>query len=239
VKVRRLEALRQGQEPDPTPSARVVVPFAQRRDLEEADRWFALGCRLDENVSTRREAEDAYRRALAVNPLHANALTNLGNLRHKAGERRDAYRLYRKAIEAEPRQPEAHYNTGFLLHEEGRHRDALRWLEKAIELDPNFADAHFNVALVLRDLGRVEDARTHWGHYLEIQPDGEWSELARRHLDETDPEGKVPKRTQPDWFVDLIRKAIRKGRSTLRIRDPRTNEVVGVVDLHDLFDGEP
>jgi Tfp pilus assembly protein PilF len=45
-----------------------------------------------------------------------------------------------------------------------------------------YVDAHVNVALLYEKLGRRARAREHWRRYLQIDPQGPWADVARRHL---------------------------------------------------------
>jgi tetratricopeptide (TPR) repeat protein len=154
---------------------------AERRTAYE---WYLEGCRFDDDESTIARAEEAYHRAIYLDPLLANAYTNLGNIRFRAGAVEDARTLYVKAIEVDPEQPEAHYNMGFLEFEEGKFDGAESCFRKALAFDPTFADAHFNLAMTLFRMGRDEDARGHWKSYLSLEPTGPWAEIARRRLQE-------------------------------------------------------
>jgi len=140
------------------------------------------GCRLDEDDSTYAEAEAAYRRAVALDPSLANAITNLGNLLFRKGESTEAEQLYVRALRIDPDQPEAFYNLGFLRYEQGDLSAAVLNFKRAIDSDPAFSDAHFNLAMALHDLGRPDEARSHWQIYLELDPESAWAEIARRHL---------------------------------------------------------
>ncbi|MET0343495.1 MAG: tetratricopeptide repeat protein [Polyangiales bacterium] len=140
------------------------------------------GCRLDEDENTFAQAEDMYRRAVELDPELANALTNLGNVRFRRGFPQDAEELYRRALAIDSDQPEAYYNLGFLYYERGDAGAAVPCFERAIETDPAFADAHFNLAMALEEVGRRLTAKRHWGVYLQLEPDGAWAEVARRHL---------------------------------------------------------
>lgn len=140
------------------------------------------GCRLDEDDATMDRAEEAYRRALELDPSLSNALTNLGNIRFRRGFAEEAEELYRKALAVDPSQPEAHYNLGFLYFESGEPELAADSFRQALAHDPAFADAHFNLAMAYEELGRYIDARPHWETYLQLDPAGPWAEIARRHL---------------------------------------------------------
>lgn len=159
---------------DPTPR--------ERRSAYEA---YLEGCRLDENAETYAAAEAAYRRAVALDPSLANALTNLGNLAYRQGDEEQATRRYREALQIDPDQPEALYNLGYLALEAGRLVVAEEHLRAALAVDAEFADAHFNLGRVLREGGDTAGARAHWRAYLELEPEGEWAGLAERNLRDT------------------------------------------------------
>jgi len=152
------------------------------RENRTAYEWYLEGCRLDEDPATLAKAEEAYHRAIYLDPKLANAYTNLGNLRYRAGESEDAKILYAKAIEVDGGQPEAHYNLGFLEFEDGNLGRARDCFERAVVLDPTFADAHFNLAMTLYRLDIEQGAREHWRSYLALDPEGPWAEIARRRL---------------------------------------------------------
>lgn len=154
---------------------------AERRTAYE---WYLEGCRLDENEATLTQAEEAYHRAIHLDSSLANAYTNLGNIRYRAGAVEDARALYEKAIEVDPAQPEAHYNLGFLEFEVGAFEEAEACFRRALDLDPTFADAHFNLAMTVFRMGLVDEARVHWKRYLSLEPTGPWAEIARRRLQE-------------------------------------------------------
>jgi len=146
--------------------------------------WYLEGCRLDEHEGSRLEAEEAYHRAIHLDPGLANAYTNLGNLRFRAGAVEDARVLYEKAIEVDPDQPEAHYNIGYIFYEDDEFDRALESFVRSVEIDPGFADAHFNLAMTLFRMHRDAEARAHWRRYLSIEPTGPWADIARRRLGE-------------------------------------------------------
>jgi tetratricopeptide (TPR) repeat protein len=162
---------------------RVLRP--DRADPERRRMAYQLyleGCRLDEDEATFERAEECYARAIEIDPTLANALTNWGNLRFRQGDVTEAEGLYRRALVIDEEQPEAFYNLGFLAFERGEMGDAAALFERAVRYDPGFADAHFNLAMALEELGRQGDARPHWTTYLELDPDGPWAEIARKHL---------------------------------------------------------
>jgi tetratricopeptide (TPR) repeat protein len=160
------------------------LPHPENKKERTAYEWYLEGCRLDEDESTLAQAEEAYHRAIHLDPMLANAYTNLGNLLYRIGSTKDAKALYEKAVEVDPSQPEAHYNMGFLEFEEGRLEQAADSFLRAVDLDSTFADAHFNVAITLFRLGRHDKARYHLQNYLKIEPTGPWAEIAKKRLED-------------------------------------------------------
>jgi tetratricopeptide (TPR) repeat protein len=138
--------------------------------------------KLDENVETRDAAESLYLRALALEPKMAIARCNLGNIYFRRGRLDLAAVEYDQAIKDDPNCPEAHYNRGYLHLDRGNPRAATSYFLTAIKLDPAFADAYFNCGMALEELGDKHTAQWHWKKYLECEPNGQWSNLARSHL---------------------------------------------------------
>ena len=151
-------------------------------DKRSAYELYLEGCRLDEDEATFARAEEMYRKALTLDPTLANALTNLGNVRFRRGFPEEAELHYRNALSIDSDQPEAYYNLGFLYYERGDAKAAVTCFERAVAKDPGFADAHFNLAMALEDAGERSSARRHWQIYLQLEPQGAWAEVARRHL---------------------------------------------------------
>jgi tetratricopeptide (TPR) repeat protein len=153
------------------------------RDAHTAGEWFEIGCRLDSDRATYAEAIEAYRRALAADPEHADSLCNLGSIYYCQGRRTEARACFERALAADPAHLEANLNLATLLEEEERNETALRHYKRALAADPFHADAHVSVALLYEKLGLRRTAREHWRRYLQVDPAGAWADVARRHLD--------------------------------------------------------
>jgi tetratricopeptide (TPR) repeat protein len=157
---------------------RVLRPETSKSRARTAYDLYMRASSLDEDPHTYAEAEDLYRRAIELDPSLAIAYTNLGNIRFRKGDDAGAEALYRRAIDVDATQPEAHYNLGYVTLERGDAASAVR----AIASDPRFADAHFNLAMAYEQLGDRARARPHWRRYLDLEPTGTWSDIARQHL---------------------------------------------------------
>lgn len=150
--------------------ARKVTPVlaAPRRRAAppDAEAWYRWACDLEDVAP--REAEDAYRRALAAAPDHGGAHLNLGRLLHERGEPRGAELHYRRALESAPHRALAAFNLGVALEDQQLPDEALLAYARALEADPRLADAHFNASRILERLGRREDALRHLAEYRRL-----------------------------------------------------------------------
>jgi tetratricopeptide (TPR) repeat protein len=151
-----------------------VAPLLERaaqkaRAAEEgksAADWFELGCTLE--VGSPKEARDAYRRAIELDPHHADAHVNLGRLLQEAGERDAAEAHYRQAIDLAPEHAVAWFNLALLLEWSERLHLAVSAYERAIEHDPDAADAHYHAARVYEKLGQETAALRHLKAYRRL-----------------------------------------------------------------------
>lgn len=112
--------------------------------------WVNLGIALGA-VGDVRGAEEAYTRALELNPREAVALFNLGNLKQRAGDLATAEGFYRRAVDADPGLGAAHFELArvYLLTE--RPDAALPHARRAVEFRPDHAPSR----QMLQDLERA------------------------------------------------------------------------------------
>jgi len=131
-----------------------------------ADGWYALGCEIEEGDPA--EARAAYRRALAIDPKHADAHVNLGCLEHEAGHLREAERHYRAALAVRPDDATAAFDLGVALEDLGRLAEARAAYEQALAASPECADAHYNLARVCDRLADPAAAIRHLKAYRKL-----------------------------------------------------------------------
>lgn len=74
------------------------------------------------------EAEQAFRKALAISPSYAAAHNDLGNLLERQGKLPEAAAEYRKATESDPGFRRAHFNLGRLLVHQRLYADGIEQL---------------------------------------------------------------------------------------------------------------
>jgi len=151
-------------------------------DRSRAYEHYLEGCRFDEDEETYDQAEQAYQKALSLDPTLSTALTNLGNLEYRRDQTEAAESYYRRALESDPEQPEALYNLGFLCFERDEVDEAVVLFRAALQSDPSFAVAQFNLAMALEEKGERAAARPHSERYLALEPEGSWADIAEKHL---------------------------------------------------------
>lgn len=103
-------------------------------------------------------AQQAYERALELEPQRSDAYYNLGNL-YREERPLDAERCYRASINLMPEQPMAWHNYGILLVHDLRLLEARDAFQLSLKLDPSVAAVWCNLALALFADRRMNAAR--------------------------------------------------------------------------------
>jgi len=125
-----------------------------------------------------------YRRAIALEPRHAEAHNNIafvlrleGDALKRGGDIAGAQGLYaeaeagcRTALRLAPTMWEAHLNLSFVLGAAGRYGEALDSARRALELNPRSPDAWYTRGLSLFHLRRFEEARPSLERAAELDP---------------------------------------------------------------------
>ncbi len=194
VSGRRLAFRHQGTAVEPV-AGQFVMDFAPRtvvaanvrpmRTAETAAEWFAKAIALEEDPASQREAIEAYKKTLELDPDHAAGHINLGTLYYNRQDYAKAEEHYRRAVESDPRYALAHFDLGNVLDETGRLQEAIQAYKQAIQLAPTYADAHYNLALAYEKLNHPRKALAHWRAYVRLDTSGPWSIHARNQIRKT------------------------------------------------------
>jgi tetratricopeptide (TPR) repeat protein len=145
----------------------------QEGDLLSARRWYELAVRLDatdpvipfnlgnvlDELGLAREAEIAYRRAIARSPDMADAWFNLGVLQEKTGRETEALSSYERAFAIDPTYADALHNAALLLMRKGRFAAAGRLLEQIRSASPANAAEIRRLAHLCRLEARTAETR--------------------------------------------------------------------------------
>lgn len=152
---------------EPEVQERVVIAMpADDPSGRSAPEWFANGDWLEETDPA--AAEEAYRRAIAIDPSFAEAHVNLGRLLHAAGAVHDALECYERALALDPEDATTMFNIG-VAHDDLRNDDAaIEAYSRAVEIAPRFADARYNLAAVYERAGQIAPALGELRAYREL-----------------------------------------------------------------------
>jgi superkiller protein 3 len=155
----------------------------RRRDCEIAETYLKKACEIEEDpgglsllgVALRNsgkaiDAEQAYRRALRIDPKYEEAYFNLGVLLRDDPE---AQALFRTALELDPDYASAHRELGYFLTRSGAKPEAEGHLRKAIELDPRDAWAHIYLGTHMWICSEVDAAIAEFQAAAQLEP--EWA----------------------------------------------------------------
>src|SRR5215472_12944629 len=116
------------------------------------------------------EAEVCYRRALATQPEHPDALHLLGLIAQQVGRYDQAVELIGQAIKRNG-HPVYFSNLGVVLNDQGKLEEAIAAYRQAIRIKPDFAEAYSNLGNSLSDQGKIDEAIAAYRQAIRIRPD--------------------------------------------------------------------
>ncbi len=145
----------------------------QEGDLVTARRWYELAARLDatdpvipfnlgnvlDELGFTREAEFAYRQAIARSPDMADAWFNLGLLQEKNGKERDALASYERAVAIDPAYANALHNAALLRMRRREFAAAVQLLERIKSTSPADAEEIRRLAHLCRLEAKTAETR--------------------------------------------------------------------------------
>lgn len=130
-----------------------VVPFAAIRDAADtADGYYSLGRGL-QRAGKFEDAERAYRLALSLDPMHAEARNGLAAVSVSRGDLRLAISILEPLVAAHPDRPHLLANLGHAYYLDKNYFEARLVLERAARLDPANPRIAQKLALVSELLG--------------------------------------------------------------------------------------
>ena len=103
-------------------------------------------------------AEEAYRKALHLEPSNADVLTGLGDHQNVIGRYREAEEYYKKALRFNPLKPIIYLDLGNALSCYGRYTDAIQYFNKILEINPEYQRAHMYIGRNYILMGKTAQA---------------------------------------------------------------------------------
>lgn len=108
-----------------------------------------------------KEAEEAFRGMLQIDPEYALALMGLGLVYNAAGRYEEAAGNLRRVAEREPANSAAHEILAETLYREQKYEEAATSAERALKLFPDSSEAHYLAGLARASLGQRDNALAH------------------------------------------------------------------------------
>ncbi len=146
-----------------------MIAQAIAHDPDKPDPHANLGLALHA-LGRVREAEAAYRQALALRESFPEAHNSLGSALQELGRLDEAVAHYRRALDLHGAYPEALANLGTALHARDRLEEAEAALRQALALDRSNLLAWCNLGVVLKECGRLSEAETALAEALRLLP---------------------------------------------------------------------
>ncbi len=112
-----------------------------------------------------------YRKILALEPTHVEALSGLGHAALDQRDLRTAELCFRRIVTAYPKLAKGHFHVGNLENARGNLPQAEAAYRRSIDLDPDSPLVHNNLGHVLQFLGRFGEAYTEFETALALKPD--------------------------------------------------------------------
>jgi protein O-GlcNAc transferase len=128
--------------------------LATQRAKTRAEGFIYLGL-ASLNLGQQREAEQAFRQALLLEPRSAQAHYNLGLIYSTQNRHSEAVQELKQAVALVPRHPDGLYNLGVLLLEGNNALEAAQYLERAAQLGPASAELSANLIRAYLGAGKV------------------------------------------------------------------------------------
>ena len=116
-------------------------------------------------------AERLYRRILAIERDHTDALQLLGLLYKQLGKLEGAASLMRQSLTHAPAQPAVHNNLGNVFSRLGKKTEAIASYRKAIDLKKDYPEPWYNLGIELRATGDAGEAIEAYLMATAIKPD--------------------------------------------------------------------
>jgi tetratricopeptide (TPR) repeat protein len=169
-----LQLYQQGQHQAAT---RILGP-ALRAEPGNAALWYLAGA-VSKAQSHLVDAEQCWRRAIALAPGFPEAHHDLAVLLHEGNRIVEAIAIYRVAVRLAPEQVQMLNNFGAALAKLGQLDEAVQCFSRAVALSPQYAKAHHNLGRALANLGRFEQAHRSLETAIQFAPQDEKSRFHR------------------------------------------------------------
>ncbi|HYI12699.1 MAG TPA: protein kinase [Thermoanaerobaculia bacterium] len=150
------------------PKAKAAAMRAIELDEGLAEAWASLGAVRWWFDWDWEGAEEAYERAITLNPNYATAHDGYAMLLCARGRFDEAVEQFSKAADLDPLSLIIAVHAGWPFHFAGDYESAIRRFRKALDLDENFIPAHGWLGMALGQQRRYQEATDAFNRALEV-----------------------------------------------------------------------
>ena len=150
-----------------------TIPTAATRAIDPKDRikvWAEIEDGIDRVGRDPKGAQQAFARALRLDPSNGLAMKYLADISFRAGRLAEARDGYRRAIAARFRHPDVFVNLAAIAEREGRLDEARAALADAVELTDGDADAWNRLGLIEARRNNLDAARRAFKSAIAAEP---------------------------------------------------------------------
>ncbi|MFA5119274.1 MAG: tetratricopeptide repeat protein [Candidatus Omnitrophota bacterium] len=115
-------------------------------------------------------SENAFKKALELNPQDDNAYAELGAVYQIHKKYPESEMSFRKALEINPRNDEAHTGLGFIYQLHGKLLESEMSFKKALEINPENSKAYLGLGLIYEFFAQYPESERSFRKALEINP---------------------------------------------------------------------
>jgi tetratricopeptide (TPR) repeat protein len=142
--------------------AQDVLARARKKWPYHAQVWLASGEVLEigaeKTPALRKEALQAYKRAVALEPTEERGYLGLARTQEAVGDKAGAEKTLRALVAKKPDSVDGHYRLAERLEEKGERDAAAKELRAVLEWEPDHLDARMDLARTLRRQGKLSES---------------------------------------------------------------------------------
>jgi len=142
---------------------------AQLFNADRPSAYVDLGV-INLNRGNLRDAETAYKKAIAIEPAYAFSYINLADLYRQQGRDIEGEKLLRKALTYNSWSAELYHALGLLLTRQKRRSEAIEAFKQATNLSPENETLKYYYALAIMETGQVDKTLEILEEAYEINP---------------------------------------------------------------------
>jgi TolB-like protein/Tfp pilus assembly protein PilF len=120
------------------------------------------------SATNKDQAEESFKKAIALNPNYAMAYLWYGSLILQSGDIGSAHQLFEQAFELDPKSPVAAYNVAWCYYQEGSEAKAMELFSQIIANDPYYPGAYNLAGNILMKRGRLDESIEMYQRALQV-----------------------------------------------------------------------